>query len=793
MNRILKNIIRLTIILSGSLVLIASRIINAQNDQSWKVFDDSEVAVVEITIDPTALEWMYGFDNLQSDSLHIASMHFKNSFIDETIDSIGFRLRGNTSRHSQKKSFKVSFNTYGSGGNFYGLEKLNLNGEHNDPSIARSKICWDLFEEIGMKASRAAHAAVYINEEYYGLYVNVEHIDEEFIKKNFSDDSGKLWKCIYKADLTYQGTDQSVYANPLVAGFNYDLKADPDEQDYSELIHFIDLLNNTPETELADSVDAYLNIKNAMKYFAFNLYTGSWDDYRFLSNNYYLYLNTAGGLFDIIPYDYDNTFGIDWFSVDWARIDPYNYPALNGDPRPLSGKLLAIDKFRNLYTHFLQVMDEKIYALPMWESDLNAVRTRLVTYALQDTYRTLDYGFTMNDFDNSFKSQPYSNQHVKRGIKEFVNERHSSLPAKLSYTEAEPYIYNVTVHPANPGPDDSVYVYVYAFGYPEISEMKIHYHPGNLTEIEDIEIYNSPLNNSNNPEENDIWIAVIPPLGPNSSGRFSITAKSDFGDPVSYRNTTVIEINSGGLVTNQVLLNELMARNHSVLQDEQGEYDDWVELYNPGDTSFSLLNTFITDSRSNLTKWRFSNDVTIDPGETLILWCDDDTLDGPLHTGFKLDGDGEFLALVNSNGIDFIDSVSFGEQRDDISWGRDLNDSNLWGFMSPTPGEFNTVVSIKDCEKSIPEEFAVTAYPNPFNPATTIEFDIYQQSEVVINIYNILGEVVWHNHAGNHPQGKYTVRWEGTNNNGAKLSSGLYIVNVDAGDKSKSIKLIMMK
>ena len=135
-------------------------------DDSWKVYDDSEIAVVEITVAPEDLIWIY--ENVESDSLHLATVHYQNAFIDEIIDSVGFRLRGNTSRNAQKKSFKLDFNHFISGREFYDVEKINLNGEHNDPSIVRSKLCWDIFQEIGVTSSRAVHAKVFINGEYYG-------------------------------------------------------------------------------------------------------------------------------------------------------------------------------------------------------------------------------------------------------------------------------------------------------------------------------------------------------------------------------------------------------------------------------------------------------------------------------------------------------------------------------------------------------------------------------------------------------------------------------------------------
>ncbi len=68
-----------------------------------------------------------------------------------------------------------------------------------------------MYRDLGMVTSRSTHVAVYINDEFYGLYISVEHIDDEFLEKNFSDDSGNLWKCIWPADLTYRGGDPEDY------------------------------------------------------------------------------------------------------------------------------------------------------------------------------------------------------------------------------------------------------------------------------------------------------------------------------------------------------------------------------------------------------------------------------------------------------------------------------------------------------------------------------------------------------------------------------------------------------
>ncbi len=114
--------------------------------QTLPVYPDNEISKVYIVIDPDSLDIILEEGNEASDYEYPATFIFNNSFVQDTITNIGFRLRGNTSRYSQKKSFKVSFNTFQPGLKFYGYEKLNLNGEHNDPSIIRSKLSWDLFK-----------------------------------------------------------------------------------------------------------------------------------------------------------------------------------------------------------------------------------------------------------------------------------------------------------------------------------------------------------------------------------------------------------------------------------------------------------------------------------------------------------------------------------------------------------------------------------------------------------------------------------------------------------------------
>ena len=89
-------------------------------DESWKVYDESQLAVINIIVDEEDLEWMY--QNVDSDSIHMASIHFQNAYINDQIDSVGFRLRGNTSRNAEKSLLKLTLITIFLGENFMMLK-----------------------------------------------------------------------------------------------------------------------------------------------------------------------------------------------------------------------------------------------------------------------------------------------------------------------------------------------------------------------------------------------------------------------------------------------------------------------------------------------------------------------------------------------------------------------------------------------------------------------------------------------------------------------------------------------
>jgi hypothetical protein len=131
-----------------------------------------------------------------------------------------------------------------------------------------------------------------------------------------------------------------------------------------------------------------------------------------------------------------------------------------------------------------------------------------------------------------------------------------------------------------------------------------------------------------------------------------------------------------------LVLNEVLANNQSFNTDENGENDAWVELYNPNGTAINLSNYGISDDQGNPGKYSLP-DTTIPSKDYVIVWTDGQSSQGGLHTGFSLDASGDELYLSNNTGS--VDSVSFGAQAPDTSYGRFPNETGNFQQTFPTP------------------------------------------------------------------------------------------------------------
>ncbi len=133
-----------------------------------------------------------------------------------------------------------------------------------------------------------------------------------------------------------------------------------------------------------------------------------------------------------------------------------------------------------------------------------------------------------------------------------------------------------------------------------------------------------------------------------------------------------------------VILTEILSDNETVIADEFGDYDDYIEIYNPQDTSIDLSGYFLTDDPWEL-KYEFPLYTVLQPDTVILIWCDTEPDEGDYHADFRVSLDGEWVGLYDLYGS-LIDSVTVPALPADSAYARDDSTSE-WQITSPSPGE----------------------------------------------------------------------------------------------------------
>ncbi len=492
-------------------------------------------------------------------------------FEDSTYPDIGVRFKGNSSYHlypGNKKSFKLDFNRYQDSQTFFGLKKINLNNGFMDPTQIREKLFLDVLEEH-VPCIRAAFARLYINDVYWGLYTVIEQPDKTFLESRFGvGEEGNLFKGDPAGDLVWYGSEAASYYSL------YELKTNELENDWTDLIHLIDVLNNTSDDSLRAALTEIFDVRNYLTFQALNNMFVNLDSYYGSGHNYYVYHKVSSDRFIHLPWDVNEafgTFGLDFSSVDILTHDLLWTGAVPAQ-RPLSARLLANGYFVELYMNLVHYLMDHQFDAAQLHARIDHYRLLIATSIDADPHRM----FTYAEFEQNMNLEvTWGVRHIP-GLTEFIAGRRGSIGSQL-------------------------------------------------------------------------W--MHPPTG-------------------------------------RLFINEFMASNGTTLADAQGEFDDWIELYNDNLFPVRLDGYFLTDDFAVLDKWSLP-DTVVEAGGYLLVWADDDTDDGPLHAGFKLGASGEEIALVNSS-VGIVDSLTFGQQQVDVAFGRFPDgDDSLLSLVEPTPGKAN--------------------------------------------------------------------------------------------------------
>lgn len=686
------------------------------------IFGDENVPRIDLSMDEADLASLYA--DKYSDTEYPADFKFTRDDLSETVQTVGVRFRGNTSRDKQKMSFRVSFNTFEAGRKFHELEKLNLNAETNDPSMIRSKLSWHLFRKLGVPASRSNHVLLYINNDFYGVYINTEHIDEVFAKSRFDTNDGNLYKCLWPADLAYRGSDQSNYKFESYGQRPYALRINEEWDDFGDLAAMITILHGYSGETLRAKLEQHINIDQYLKVMAVDILTGNWDGYIGNQNNYYLYRDPESGCFEFIPYDLDNTWGIDYLGEDWARKSIYSW---NRSWKPLYEKLLGIESCKLLFSAFVRELAVYMDS-PELRGEVERWTAQISAWVQQDSWYSLDQGFSHTDFslalDQAWNS---GNDHVKYGVFEYAGIRSQTALSEALTTAPPPMISSFKGDPL-PGSLTLEWT-AETFSGPLSSTLHYRIDEGTWERIEDT----SPV--SVDAETGALTFnEAIPVPGSESLVEAYVTVDDQSAHTSMYPREHYTL--SYPLLSGPLYINEFMASNSNAIMDSYGEYDDWVEIYNSGKNSIWMGDKFLSDDRGDPGKYRFPQE-NLDAGSFWLIWLDGQPEQGEKHAPFKIKSAGEHLRIsaAPSKGYTPIDSLNFSLQSTDVAYGRSMDGGPEWSFFPmSTPGYSNLKVGFEELASEI-----LQAYPNPVYDGM-----LYFSREISGTVYNMKGMALLH-------------------------------------------------
>ena len=322
------------------------------------------------------------------------------------------------------------------------------------------------------------------------------------------------------------------------------------------------------------------------------------------------------------------------------------------------------------------------------------------------------------------------------GITNLMGGRSTYLLAQSEFTATEPAISNVTVSNTSPTINSTLTITA------TLSNENAVY-LGYRTDVEDqfsrITMYDDGAHNDGAANDgvygvdvlmSNIFMQYYIYAENNNIGKFSpVRAEHEFHT-----------INIVTPPVGDVVINELLASNSANTADQDGEYDDWIELYNNTSASINLGGYYLSDNIDNLMKWQIPSGTSINANGYLIVWADEDTTQTGLHANFKLASSGETLFLVNATGT-IIDQIFFPSQTTDITYGRFANGTGNFQQLWPT---FNAQNLLNTATTNIAKkEVGFRALPNPAHDY--IKLEMLQTNTEVKNVavYDLLGRNIF--------------------------------------------------
>ena len=641
--------------------------------------------------------------------------------IDGVADqSVGIKYKGNSSYNvaNVKNPMNIKLDYVNNGQSIDGYNVLKLSNGFRDPSFVREVLSYEMASEY-MPSPKATYAKVTVNGTLIGLYTCVQSIDDDFTNENFYERKGPFFK-VDNTGIIVPGCSGSLgileyYSDTNCYQRAYEMES---TDDWTELGNFLDTLNN----HFTD-VENVMDIDRTLWMMAFeNLIVGLDGPINSIPHNFYLFKDN-NGRFSPLLWDMNMAFGTftnglpnPVTNADLQELDIF-HESTNSQNK-LTTQIFSSDRYKRMYVaHIRTILNEQVVN--------NSYSTRAL--ALQQLIDT-----EVNTDPNTFYSYTDFTDNTSTsvaniiGISELMIARVSHLQALAEFTAVPPVVTNILTSPTNVFPHTTINITA------QISNSNYAYLGYRYTfadKFKKLQMYDDGIHGDGTAGDG-VYGATI-----NVDARdvqyYFYAENTDAGifsperAEKEYHQLPVV----GGLV-----INEIMAGNVSAVPDQNGEYDDWVELYNGNNFSLNLNGYYHSDNENELTKWTFPN-VTIPANGYLIVWCDTaGNSQTGLHTTYRLSADQEEVYLTDPTNT-VIDAVHYVNMPSDKGFARVPNGTGPMQYQTHTYDATNQNGTGID---NINVSGKMRVYPNPSNNR------IYVLGATEgVSVFNMMGQEVF--------------------------------------------------
>ena len=711
--------------------------------KSQSFYDIGTIQEIKIVFSQSNWDYMLDTAKAGDESYLMAQTVTINGTV---FDSVGVKYKGNSTykANQTKNPWHIELDTYKSQ-DYQGFKDIKLSNVAKDPSFLREVLSYEVARKY-MVAPRSNYAVVYVNGSQIGLYSNSEAISKTFVKLHLSSNTETFIKCNPPAgagpgttdypNLVYEGTDSADY----YAG--YELKSD---HGWNDLIAFTDTLKNH-----VAAIEEFLNVDQTLWMHAFNNGLVNLDSYSGgFAQNYYLYRMENGQFYPVV-WDMNESFG--QFSMTGtisltnttSKAQMTHLLHSNDASWPLIQKLLSVPMYKRMYlAHLKTIITENFTSNSGVNTSLFYNRAQAL-YSLIDNAVSLDpnklttYAQFQSNITNDVSSGGGGGPggggpggSSSPGLKNLMDARATYLLGLSDLSATQPTISNVVANvpgtlpasgfiTANVTNATAVYVHVRdsVDGRYIRNEMYDDGQHGDGAANDGVfgaSIYLQSV-------QKQFYIYADAAM----IGRFSPERAGFEYHTVGFQTPTT------GLV-----INEFMASNDGNISDSNGDYHDWIELYNASNSPINLGDYALSDDLSNPAKFELPNTV-LASGDFVLFWASSSAQNDPYHAPFKLSKSGEEVALFfdPTGAADTVDYISYSAQTTDVSFGRSYDASPNWiTFTTATPDASNGMLDLE--EQHGP---GLTIFPNPHSGNFTL--DNTWPTAMTVRCYSMQGRLV---------------------------------------------------